>query len=124
LADSRDFFFPKMARKRMEAAKLTRLEARTRVIQGAGKLALIACCLSLGFVVVATAFPQRRALEKLEARLTLAKEQERQVIAERDQRRIELRALREDPAYLEIHARDRLDYCRDGEKIFRFRRDR
>lgn len=108
----------------MEAAKLTRLEARTRVIQGAGKLALIACCLSLGFVVVATAFPQRRTLEKLEARLTLAKEQERQVIAERDQRRIELRALREDPAYLEIHARDRLDYCRDGEKVFRFRRDR
>ena len=108
----------------MEAAKLTRLEARTRVIQGAGKLALIACCLSLGFVVVATAFPQRRALEKLEGRLALAKEQERQVIAERDQRRIELRALREDPAYLEIHARDRLDYCRDGEKVFRFRRDR
>ena len=108
----------------MEAAKLTRLEARTRVIQGAGKLALIACCLSLGFVVVATAFPQRRALEKLEGRLALAKEQECQVIAERDQRRIELRALREDPAYLEIHARDRLDYCRDGEKVFRFRRDR
>ena len=108
----------------MEAAKLTRLEARTRVIQGAGKLALIACCLSLGFVVVATAFPQRRTLEKLEAKLELAKEQERQVIAERDQRRIELRALREDPAYLEIHARDRLDYCRDGEKVFRFRRDR
>ena len=113
-----------MARKRMEAAKLTRLEARTRVIQGAGKLALIACCLSLGFVVVATAFPQRRTLEKLEAKLELAKEQERQVLAERDQRRIELRALREDPTYLEIHARDRLDYCRDGEKVFRFRRDR
>ena len=55
-----------MARKRMEAAKLTRLEARTRAIQGAGKLALMACCLSLGFVVVATAIPQRRALEVVE----------------------------------------------------------
>ena len=113
-----------MARKRMESAMLTRLEARTRVIQGASKLALMACCLSLGFVVVATAFPQRRALEKLESKRKLAQERERMVVAERDHRRIELRALREDPAYLEIHARDRLDYCREGERVLRFRRDR
>jgi CRISPR/Cas system-associated protein Cas10 (large subunit of type III CRISPR-Cas system) len=113
-----------MARKRMEAAKLTRLEARTRAIQGAGKLALMAFCLSLGFVVVATAFPQRRTLEKLEAKLELAKERQRDVLAERDHRGIELRALREDPAFLEIHARDRLDYCREGERVLRFRRDR
>ena len=108
----------------MAAVKLTRLEARTRVIQGAGRLALIACCLSLGFVVVATAFPQRRELEKLEAKLKIAQDRERIVTAERDHRRIELRALREDPAYLEIHARDRLDYYREGERIFRFKRER
>ena len=113
-----------MAKKRKEAVMLTRLEARTRVIRGAGKLALIACCLSLGFVVVATAFPQRRELEKLEAKLKLARDRERTVTAERDHRRIELRALREDPAYLEIQARDRLDYCREGERVLRFRRDR
>ncbi len=108
----------------MEAAKLTRLEARTRAIRGAGKLALMAFCLSLGFVVVATAFPQRRTLEKLEAKLSLAKERQREVIAQRDHRSIELRALREDPAFLELHARDRLDYCRDGERVLRFGRDR
>lgn len=108
----------------MAAVKLTRLEARTRVIQGAGRLALIACCLSLGFVVVATAFPQRRELEKLEAKLKIAQDRERIVTAERDHRRIELRALREDPGYLEIHARDRLDYYREGERIFRFKRER
>ena len=113
-----------MARKRMEAAKLTRLEARTRVIQGAGKIALLACCLSLGFVVVATAFPQRRALEKLEAKLKLAQQREKFVVAERDHRRIELRALREDPAFLELQARDRLDYSREGERVLRFKRDR
>jgi cell division protein FtsB len=107
----------------MEAEKLTRMEARTKAIQGAGKLALIACCLALGFVVVATAFPQRRTLEKLEAKLKLAQQRERLVTAERDERDIELRALREDPAYLEIHARDRLDYSREGEKVLRFRRD-
>jgi len=95
-----------------------------RVIQWASKLALMACCVAAGFVAVATAFPQRRTLEKLEANLQLAQERERLVGAERDTRRIELRALREDPAFLEIHARDRLDYFREGERVLRFRRDR
>ena len=107
----------------MGSAQLTRLEARTRVIRGAGKFAFVACCLALGFVVVAMAFPQRRKLEKLEARLKLSQECERTVVEERDCRNIELRALREDPEFLEIHARDRLDYFREGERVLRFRRD-
>lgn len=113
-----------MAKKRMEAAKLTRLEARTRAIRSAGTLALFACCLSLGFVVVATAVPQRRTLEKLEAKLKLAKERERMILAEKEHRTIELRALRTDPEFLEIQARDRLDYSREGERVLRFKRDR
>lgn len=113
-----------MARKRIEAAKLTRLEARTRMIRGAGRLVFIAFGVALGFVVLATAVPQRRELAKLETRLEQAKDRERVILAEREQRSIELRALREDPAYLEIHARDRLDYCREGERILRFQRDR
>jgi len=113
-----------MARKRIEAAKLTQLEARTRMIRGAGRLGFIAFGLALGFVVLATAVPQRRELAKLEARLAQAVERERIVVAEREQRQIELRALREDPAYLEMHARDRLDYCREGERILRFPRER
>lgn len=113
-----------MARKRIAASKLTRLEARTRVIQGAGKFALMACCLALGFVMVATAFPQRRTLAKLEANLKHAQQRERMVVRERDFRHIELRALREDPEFLEIQARDRLDYFHDGERVLRFRRDR
>jgi len=108
----------------MEAAKLTRLEARTRAIRGAGRMVFIAFGVALGFVVVATAVPQRRELVKLEERLELAREREEAVIAERDQRQVELKALREDPSYLEIHARDRLDYCREGERVLRFRRDR
>ncbi len=113
-----------VASKRIDLTKMTRLEARMRALQWAGKVALMACSVALGFVVVATAIPQRRTLEKLEANLKLAQERERLVETERDTRRIELRALREDPAFLEIHARDRLDYCRDGERVLRFRRDR
>lgn len=113
-----------MAGHRIDLSQMTRLEARTRAIQVAVKIALMVCCVTLGFVAVATAFPQRRILNKLEANLKLAQEREHSVVAERDFRNIELRALREDPAYLEIQARDRLDYCRDGERILRFKRDR
>jgi cell division protein FtsB len=113
-----------MAAKRIEAVKLRRLEARTRVIQGLGRFTLMVFGAALGFVVLATAVPQKRELDSLELKLADAREREQMVGAERDHRRIELRALREDPAYLEIHARDRLDYSREGERVLRLRRDR
>ena len=105
----------------MAGVKLTRLEARTRVIQGAGRIVFVVFCMAIGFVVVATAFPQRRVLEKLEAKLKLAKEREATIVADREYHQIEYRALREDPAFLEIHARDRLGYYREGERILKFR---
>ena len=77
--------------------------------------------MAIGFVVVATAFPQRRVLEKLEAKLKLAKEREATIVADREYHQIEYRALREDPAFLEIHARDRLGYYREGERVLKFR---
>lgn len=113
-----------MAVKRIDSTKLKRLEARIRVIQCMTRLVLIALGGAVGFVVVAMALPQKRELEALEIKLEQAKERERLVTAERDHRRIELRALREDPAYLEIHARDRLDYAREGERVLRLKRDR
>lgn len=84
-------------------------------------MAMIACSLSLGFVVVAMAFPEQRKLEQLEAKLEEARANEREVIDERDVRQIELKALREDPQYLELHARDRLGYHLPGEKVLRFK---
>ncbi len=110
-----------MAKRPTIRLKLTRLEARTRVIRGASRVTLVGFCIAIGFVVVATALPQRRELEKLEAKLQLAKEGESSILANREYRQIEYRALREDPAFLEIHARDRLDYYRAGERILRFR---
>ena len=113
----------KMAKRSTAGIKLTRLQARTRVIQGAGRIVFVMFCMAIGFVVVATAFPQRRELEKLEAKLKLAKEREAGIVADREYHQIEYRALREDPAFLEIHARDRLDYYREGERILKFRGD-
>lgn len=112
-----------MAKRGTARVKLARLEARTRVIEGAWKMAFVAFCVAVGFVVVATAFPQRRQLEKLEVKLRLAEEQEQNVLAEKEYHQIEYRALREDPAFLEIHARDRLDYYREGERVLKFHTD-
>lgn len=110
-----------MAKRSMAGVKLTRLEARTRVIQGAGRIVFVVFCMAIGFVVVATAVPQRRELEKLEAKLKLAKEREACIVADREYHQIEYRALREDPAFLENHARDRLNYYREGERVLKFR---
>jgi Septum formation initiator len=110
-----------MAKRSMAGVKLTRLEARTRVIQGVGRVAFVSFCMAIGFVVVATAFPQRRELERLEAKLKIAQEHEAAIVADKEYHEIEYRALREDPAFLEIHARDRLDYYREGERVLKFR---
>lgn len=110
-----------MSKRRTTIYSLTRLEARTRVIKGAGKIAMMAFCVSLGFVMVATAFPQKRELDRLQQKLVEARAKEAQILFERDCRKTELQALREDPAYLELHARDRLGYCRPGERVLRFK---
>ena len=113
-----------MAGKQIEAEILSRLESRTRLTKVLVRYVFVVFCISFGFVVVATAVPQRRLLKQLEVKVVEARERERVAMAERDHRRIELQALREDPAYLEIHARDRLDVYRDGEKVLRFKRER
>lgn len=112
-----------MAKRTTKGFQLTRLEARSRVIRGIRRVAFWLFCLAVGFVVVATAFPQWRELERLEAKLASAKEREADVLAEREYHQIEFVALREDPTFLELHARDRLDYCREGERVLRFSKE-
>jgi len=112
-----------MPKQKKVSMELKRLEDRTRMIRAASRVAFFIFCVAIGFVVVATAFPQRRALDRLEVKLKTAKEFEQKVLADRDYHNIEHLALKEDPAFLEIHARDRLDYYREGERVFKFKRD-
>lgn len=112
----------RVAKQTMASVKMARLEARTRVLQGAYRAVFVIFCMAIGFVVAATAIPQRKELDKLEAKLAAAREREEVVLAEREYRFIEHKALREDPAFLEIHARDRLDYYREGERVLKFKR--
>lgn len=79
---------------------------------------LIVLCVAVGVLSV----PQLRNLRALKEELRRAEAQEEHARSFNDQKARELKALREDPRYLELVARDRLDLQRPGEKIFRFNR--
>ena len=102
--------------------QLKTLEARTRVIHRIYHASFFACFMAIAFAVAATAFPQGRALDRLELKLKAAQKIEQTVLADREYKQIEMRALKEDPAFLEIHARDRLGYYMEGERVFKFKR--
>jgi cell division protein FtsB len=112
----------RMAKRKLAIESVRRLEARTKVIQGAGLAVFVMACLAVGFVVVAAAVPQKRKLEQLQAKLERTQAREQEVLSEREDYQIEFQALREDPSYLEIHARDRLNYYREGERVLKFRK--
>jgi cell division protein FtsB len=112
-----------MAKRKLASERARRLEVRARILQGIGRVFFIVACLAVGFVVVSTAAPQKRKLEALAARLEQARERERKVTEDRDFYEIEHQALRTDPEFLEIHARDRLNYYRDGERVLKFHDD-
>lgn len=113
-----------MAKKKPLLAKLDRIEARTRVIDSLRRLVFVVFCAAAGFVCVAMAMPQRTKLMEVESRLEDARRRETIAMADRENLKTEHRALREDPAYLEVHARDRLGRYREGEKVLKFSKDR
>ena len=89
------------------------------VNRAAFSIFLLTGCIALAVLSV----PQMRALRSLNEELARANAQESHVLSQREQRRRELAALRDDPAYLELVARDRLDLYRTGERIYRIRKD-
>ena len=79
----------------------------------------------LGCVAVAIlALPQVRELQAMEAELATVQEREQRTMEEKDRKSRELAALRDDPEYLELMARDRLDLYKPGERVIRVKRIR
>ena len=76
---------------------------------------LLTGCVALAVLSV----PQPRKLRELKEELARARALESHVQDRKDQKRRDLKALRDDPAYLELVARDRLDLYREGEQIYR-----
>ena len=112
----------RMAKKPAKHERLTQLESRLRRLQGMSRLSFLFFCLCLGGLAVATAFPQTRKLRQLQSDLEEVRRLEMDVMEELSLHQTELRALREDPAFLELHARDRLDYHLEGEKVLKIKR--
>ena len=110
-------------KKKTSRVKLKRLEAQTRVICTFNRIVFGVMALVLSLAVVASALPQRRRLSELEERLKHTLQEESEVVAEHEYRETEYRALKDDPAFLELKAMDRLNLRREGEKIFRFQRE-
>lgn len=109
-----------MARKQFTAEKIARMEGATRFIKGANQLLCVAMAVAFGLLIAATAIPQKRKLEELQVKLRMIEEREQRAIDQKEHKEIQLHALREDMAYLEVEARDRLNYYREGERILRF----
>lgn len=96
---------------------------QTTGIRVLNKCAFVALVL-LGCVAVALlAVPEVKELKRLEEDLGFAEQQEAEAFEKVDQKTREVNAVRNDPEYLEIIARDRLNLHRKGEKIFRINRE-
>ncbi|MDP4625173.1 MAG: hypothetical protein NWT08_08545 [Akkermansiaceae bacterium] len=109
-----------MARKKFTAEKIARMEGATRFIKGMNRLLYVSMAVAFGLLITATAIPQKRKLEELQVKLRMTQEREQETIDEKEHNEIKLQALREDTAYLEVQARDRLNYYREGERVLRF----
>ena len=113
-----------MAKPKFTVKKLARLEATTRFIKGSNRLLCLSTAIAFGLLIAATSIPQQKEFEKLQAKLRGIKTREQATLDIKEHKQIQLHALREDPTYLEVQARDRLNYYREGERVLRFKPDR
>jgi cell division protein FtsB len=109
-----------MAKKRFTAKQLARVEGRIRLYGAVNHMLYVAMAIAFGLVITAFAVPQKKEYEKLQAKLRATQEREQETLARKEHASIELQALREDPTFLEVQARDRLNYYREGERVLRF----
>lgn len=99
------------------------MRARTRFLRNCNILAFYLVAFLIAGVVGAKCLPEYNKLREQERKLAEIQEQELMVQEEADQQLREYRALEQDSSFLEIYGRDRLDYYKPGERVFRFSRE-
>ena len=97
--------------------------ARTRFMRKVNVVAVYVLCVIASTGVIASALPEFRSLQAAEDELALVMADEQAVSVQYDQQLREYRALQQDPEFLEIYGRDRLDLYKEGESVFRFSRE-
>ncbi|MCP5536078.1 MAG: septum formation initiator family protein [Akkermansiaceae bacterium] len=118
-----------MARNRRSSSKrpsrhggYNKVKARTEQMNASVRLAMCALALTACVAFMVAALQPYRKLNRMQVDLAEVKAQEAAVVERKDAKERELRAIEEDPRYLELIARDRLNYYKPGEHIFRIER--
>jgi cell division protein FtsB len=103
-------------------AGYNKVRARTERMHTGVRLAFCILLLMGCVAFMATALQPYRELKRMKSKLGEVAGKEVEVVERKDAKQRELRAIEEDPAYLELIARDRLDYYLPGERVFRIDR--
>lgn len=98
------------------------MRVRTRRMNAGVRLAFCGLALTACSAFLVAALKPYRDLGDMREDLADVMEREAEVIERKDAKQRELRAIETDPSYLEIIARDRLNYYKPGEHVFRIER--
>jgi len=113
----------RVERKNRLGAEVPPLRRRSYWLRDLVRLASAVLCLGFGALAVAWALPQHRQLEEKERMLMRVLKAEEAIRKEKEKEEILYRALLDrDLDFVETEARDRLNRCRSGERVFRFPR--
>ncbi len=113
-----------MSTKYLTPRKLSRIKASTRIFTQVSKALYLVIACAFGLLILATAAPHKREHATLQKQLQKTLKREEMILARKEHKEIQLQALRTDNTYLELLARDRLNYYKEGERILRFDRAR
>lgn len=119
-----------MARKKKKQVKkkarkqpsLKVLNFQSMLLREAKKLALLIFVCGIPLYLFVLTIPEKKRLKALEARLEEAYEEEKLAMEANDRITREISAYRSNPEYLEIIARDHLNYYKEGETVIRIER--
>jgi len=111
---------PNKKAKKLPSSKT--LNMQSMILRESRKLAFLICLCGLPIYLYILTIPEEKKLIELEEKLTKAEQREQTAIEENDRVTREINAYKSDPEYLEIIARDHLNYYKDGETVIRIKR--
>lgn len=109
-------------KKRHTKKNAVRLKAQTTFVRWTNGFLFSVFLIAGALGICVMYWPQKNLYLKKQGELAEARQREEQAESQHDYLRIKLDAIKNDPAYLEIQARDRVPKYKPGETIFRIER--
>ena len=107
---------------RNKQPSLKLLNLQSLLLRESKKLALLIFVSGLPLYVYVITIPEQKRLDALRLRLSESQKEEQLAMEANDRITREISAYRSNPEYLEIIARDHLNYFKEGETIIRIER--